>query len=423
VALLDLSLVTKALTTLLEKGIEGSRRWGGTPPTFGVVPCPPDQLEGQALGLYLVHVTEDPSFKNPPPAGLGQPQVRFTPMALQLVYQLTAHGADADLKTRTLHEQNLLGLAMKVLHDFPSIADGTTVLDKNGNAVEVLPADMRGRSNRIRISLLPFTQSETMGLWTGGHQRPPRLAIYYQVSVVLLQADTIQETAQRVLRYGIDVQVGGAPYVEGTESTLHFQLPDEPPSEIVVRPAQVPAGDPASSAVTFTGANLDGSGMALLLQGPKWQEPLETGFAVGSAAGRLTVDLQEKAAGRTLVPGVYSATLRVTRRVASPDGGDRSNVAPIVVLPRIDRVVPAGAALRIEGFVFEDPDIPADGIQVRLMGRTLTRSAGAPAAGGFRVVGPRSIDLRPPAGLGPGTYPIAVTVNGATSPPAWVVLQ
>jgi len=144
-ALLDISLVTKALVTLLDKGV--GARWNAN---FSVFPAPPDQLTSLSIGLYLIHVTEDPHYKSQAPTGTGTPPIRFTPMGLQLIYQLTALSPDGG--TKTYVEQELLGYAMKLLHDYPSISDDTHVVDKNNTAVDVFPAELKGQGNRIRIA-------------------------------------------------------------------------------------------------------------------------------------------------------------------------------------------------------------------------------------------------------------------------------
>ena len=430
-ALLDISLVTRALVTLLDKGINGSTRWGGAPPPFTVLPAPPDQITTQSLGLYLIHVTEDPHYKSQPPAGTGAPPVRFTPMALQLVYQVTAHSpGDADHGTETYNEQNLLGLAMKLLHDYPSISDDTKVVDQTGTAVDVFPADLKGQGNRIRISLLPFTQSEAMSLWTGGQQLAPRLSVYYHVAVVMLQPDKLQASAQRVLRYGVDVLVGGPPVIEGSSSTLQYAFPGDPgaPRTIDVSPAEAPVGDPVAGVVTFTGANLRGAATSLQLQGLQWKDVVDTGWPVTATEGSATVALQETAAGHTVVPGVYSARLLVRRQVSQADGSFRffdqlSNVTPFVILPRIDSISAPVGVITVTGFVFQDADLRPDAVQVQVGDQPLAPAKGAaPGPGEFKVTSPTQLTLQLPAGFRSGPAALTVVVRGAASPPTWIVV-
>src|SRR5439155_9570845 len=86
--LIDLSLVTKTLTNVIEQVFTMLGY-----PQQTVSSLPPDLLKGQrALGLYLYHAEEHPTFKNSPPPGTdpSQPPSRFTSLGLNLYYQLTA---------------------------------------------------------------------------------------------------------------------------------------------------------------------------------------------------------------------------------------------------------------------------------------------------------------------------------------------
>src|SRR6266568_2300393 len=182
-ALLDLSLVTQALTTLVQQHIFASSAWGAaTAPN--IVPQPPEDLNEDCLGCYLIHIGEDPYWKNQPPVGSTEPPIRYTPMGLQLTYQVVAHSAQPS-KQAALNEQLLLGLAMKALHDYPTLDDTTAITPKSGPAVLVFPKDLQGHGNVIRVSLLSIPHAEAAALWTG-QQQAPRLALYYLASVVML---------------------------------------------------------------------------------------------------------------------------------------------------------------------------------------------------------------------------------------------
>ncbi|HVN63329.1 MAG TPA: Pvc16 family protein, partial [Candidatus Binataceae bacterium] len=119
--LLDLSLVSKTMTNVIEQVLKASPEAPKYTP-LSVTTLPPDKLTGDhAIGFYLYHAEEHPTFKNPEPAGLDVPPVRFTPLGLNLYYQLTAHSDIRD--TGAEMEQLLMGMAMKALHDYASIND------------------------------------------------------------------------------------------------------------------------------------------------------------------------------------------------------------------------------------------------------------------------------------------------------------
>jgi hypothetical protein len=177
----DLSLVTTTLTNLLTKWIEQSQL-GTALNNLNVSSLPPDRLSGnQTIGLYLCSVVENAHYKN---VSSATPEPRSAqrgfPIGLDLYYQLTAH-SDAGAGA-ALQEQQLFGLAMNALHNYPRIDDSTTI-----GGQKVLPVDLQGNDNVFRVTLqpVPFTQSSRP--WNSGNQ-PFRLAAYYMVSPVLLRS-------------------------------------------------------------------------------------------------------------------------------------------------------------------------------------------------------------------------------------------
>ena len=68
------------------------------------------------VGFYLFHVQENSHYKNYPSPGNDTPPVNFTPMSLNLFYQLSANWKEDDVED-ALQEQALMSVAMKALHD------------------------------------------------------------------------------------------------------------------------------------------------------------------------------------------------------------------------------------------------------------------------------------------------------------------
>src|ERR687898_956596 len=94
--LIDLSLVTTTLLNLLRARVDPL--WAAfflpmLPPTITYTGAPSStpQTVDQAVGMFLYYASEDPHFKNLPPAYRDLPPVRFPPMGLQLQYQLYVH--------------------------------------------------------------------------------------------------------------------------------------------------------------------------------------------------------------------------------------------------------------------------------------------------------------------------------------------
>src|SRR5262245_39872075 len=156
--LLDISLVTQTLISLIEKHVNASPEKAKVSP-LAVSALPPDKLTGigdHVLGLYLYYISEDAHYKNLPPPSDGLLPIRYTPMGLNLYYQLSAH-SDLLGNVGAENEQTMIGLAMKALHDYPVIDDTTEI-----GGVRVFPMTLQGTDNRFRLVLQPLQYNEAM---------------------------------------------------------------------------------------------------------------------------------------------------------------------------------------------------------------------------------------------------------------------
>jgi hypothetical protein len=421
-ALLDLSQVTRSLINLIRLRVqELSSLPAGT---LSVSPEPPDGLSGSnTIGFYLYHVTEDPYHKNLPPPGSDAVPVRHVPMAVHLYYLLTAHSDSAD-ELGTYQEQSLMGYALKTLHDYPIIDQNTEV-----NGVKVLTIPLQDGETRLRIALQPIPPEDAVTYWTAGSS-PLRLSAYYQVSVALLEPEEPARRAGRVLSYGVHTFAAGAPRLDGSYYILTYTIPGEPgPRQVELRPAQVPIG----GTVVFTGSGLSGARTSLLLWCERWQDPVEVDLSWGvtASANQLFATVQPTAGSEVTLPGVYSAVARVVTQRTLPDGRVRefahaSNRSPFVITPRIDTIsaiLPTGE-FTVTGAVFEHVAAPIEDIQVYVGDARLAEgTAGGLAPAEYAVQDASTLDVRLPSGLVSGeSLLFRVLVNGAESPPEWIVV-
>lgn len=399
------------------------------PPTVTYSGASSGNLTGdQALGLFLYHANEDAQFKNQPPFYQDQPPVRFTPMGLQLQYQLVAHAADlGDPDSAVTRSQRLFGLALKTLHDYPSLDRNTQI----GGAL-VLPPELQGTENVIRITLKNVPGNEATDFWTAGNQ-PVRLAAYYEVSATLLEPDRPQVRGGRVLRYGVQVFVNGAPRLDTSRSTVRFRLP----GETVDRTADVQPGEaPNGENIVFEGSDLSGDVTTLLIKKIGWDAPEEVGLDWGVVAGTdaILAQIHSRAGLQDIVPGVYSAAARVTRNRQMPDGSMRafpqtSNAVPFTVAPHITNpaysavAVAVGNIVTVTGGVFQHTDVTPESVRVIVGPEPVPlETSAALTPGHFEIVSATQLRFRfPIAGVTSGdTLPLRVIVNGAENSPRWV---
>lgn len=424
--LLDLSLVTQTLMTLLDKFINSlppSEKAKVAP--WAVSALPPDRLTGdRTLGIYLYHAVEDSHFKSLPPPGQDFPPIQFSPMGLQLFYQMTAH-SELALDVGPEVEQTLMGFGIKGLHDYPQVDRNTQI----GGAL-IFPVDLQGTDNRFVIDLMPVHAEQAVNYWTAG-SKSLRLSAYYKVSVVLLQPEPAKSVVGRVLMYGVFSFVRGSPRLDGSSSTVKFKLPGETtPREVTAQPAEAPVG----GKITFFGSDLAGDFTTLLLKNARFQQPVEVGAAdwgVLATENQITTVVQASAGFSIILPGLYSAIAKVTSRRRMPDKTLRdfaqtSNETPFAVTPAIQLPIPPPnpqGVVTITGGVFQDPAITADAVQVFLGANSLPPRGVPPLAPGqFEVVDPTHLRFRYPVpGVNTGdTVSLRIIVNGAESAPNWV---
>ena len=425
-ALLDPSLVTETLVKLVDESIKVSPAWPAGQ-TADVSSLPPDQLSGDnALGIYLYHLCEEAAYKNQTWPGRPQPPMRFTPMGLNLYYVMSARsGLTASLGP--YREQLLMGVAVKALHDRPTIDEATMI-----NGVTILHANLRDADNPLKIELRHVPANEAVSYWTAG-SNPLRLSVYYEVRVVILEPDEPETGGGRVLLYGIQTMVGGQPRLETSRSKIRFRVPGESVDRIVeTQPAiAAPAiGGVPGTEMTFMGVNLTGDTVSLSIRARSWRDaaPLDASWGVVAGVDRIFATAQTTAGGRAALPGPYTAAARVARTFPQPDGSTRtieqlSNEIPFTIVPAVNTFSAiVGGVFTISGGTFQHAELEPDAVRTYLGSTQLVAgTAGALNPGEFAVTGPTTIEMRFPATAVAGAFmTVRVVVNGAESAPTWI---
>lgn len=419
--LLDLSLVTQAMLTLLDRAVTNSDAWNAAN-VLSVSPLSPDRLTGShTLGFYLYHVAEDPAYKNLPPVTDASDPDIYQPMGLRLSYVLTAH-SDLEGDNAARAEQLMFGLGIKALRDFTLLREDTLVAGAG-----VFPASLAGRNNAFRITMRTLAADEAVHYWMAGSQ-PLRLSAYYELSPVLLEPERLNTRTGRVFRYGVQVFTRGKPRIDGSQSTITFLAPGEvSPRTVDARPAEAAVGEQ----FVLNGTNLAADGTELLVHHPSWENPEVVGTDWGVSANTSTIFATVGAFAGTqpVLPGIYSVAARVTTRRTQPDGTIRdfvsaSNQTIIGIVPRIDPpVAEAGGLVTVTGGNFDPGVLAGDQVQVFAGAVRLRRVAGAPAAGEFQVVDGSTLAFRFPGSFASGeTAMLRILIRDAESAPFWVTV-
>ncbi len=422
-ALLNLSLITRTIISLLDARLPRYQEWPGSA-TLVASPAPPDLVSGDyALSFYLYHVREDPHTKSQDWQVEDDVPLRYRPMGVTLNYLLCPRSSATGVDDRAYNDQLLMGLALKTLHDYPVIDDATFV-ETAGPPRLVMPPSLRGRGNRLRILLRPTPVEEASSYWQAGTQAA-RLAAYYEVSAALMEPEEPRVRRNRVLSVGVHTFLRGVPVVERTRATVNFILPEDAvPRQLELSPAEVPYG----GSFQILGTDLKGDRTSLLINHPDFSEPVEADVSWNLSGDNslLSATARSRAGSQEILPGIYGVIVRTISCRTLPDGSRRdfqtdSNECPLAIAPRILEVqFSAGVGtLRVEGF---DPSaVAGNGLMLFVASERMERETGVPAAGQFHATSPDAIVFRLPPGIPSGSWvPLRLVVRSSESAPLWV---
>jgi hypothetical protein len=349
-----------------------------------VTDLPPEEAEketGPGLNLHLYHAVETPYLRNEfPPDDAGPRPISRTPMPLTLYYALTAHAIVAN-KPDVKSQQQLMGLGMKSLHDYPVIDEKLKIDDPIlGIPVTILDGDMiLAGHNRIEIMPRQLTPEESLPFWSAVQNHTVRLTAYYEVRSTLIFPDEPTGKPGIVTAFALGVGASGLPTLSGSSSTLTVTLPALSGGVTLsnaVSPAVAALGAtaaPAGNHVILRGIHLgDGTDAKLVLTSTGFgllAPPVDEAIvAPGSNPAwnfvihdeKIEFDVQshiyiEDTAGFRQIairPGLYAIGLRRANQLHTLAGATtvstaESNRISISVGPRIQNAVVAGAPPRI----------------------------------------------------------------------------
>ena len=144
---------------------------------------PPDVLPttatGRRVNLYLYLLTENGNLKNQEIPGQGSPGAYgHPPLSLNLHYLMTAYGPPDVTDDPDLATQEVLGDAMRVMHDFAIVTRDSPYLDPG----------LQNEFERVKINLQPASLEEFAKIWTATPQANFRCSVAYNVSVIQIES-------------------------------------------------------------------------------------------------------------------------------------------------------------------------------------------------------------------------------------------
>lgn len=488
-AITDLGDVTETLKKLAETGLT---LYGATDAFFVSAASPDSNFTStntNTVSVHLFHAIESPEFKNlPPKFGTGPAPVRLAPMGLILQYVISVFTPAGDDETTLndgpLRQQQFLGFIARAIHDYPIITPKTTItLPGTSTPITILQKSLLERNATIDFNLRPAPKEEAVSFWSSQDTHVPRLSLFVEARVAVLDEQPAQFAPGVVLSVGQFVFPSSEPQLLATKNEVWFQPPGKPVAKVDASPARAALFDLPGSAglndlvpqalvnnvvhVDAIGLGPGDRSLVLRSQVKNFTAALDldalpssppspnvnwklnaTSSSVTFSVFRDVLDDATKTP-KTVLPGIYGARVIVN----DPRSGDTprprsSNEVAFAITPQIRDAGPALSPpspqtylVRLIGrYLNASLDV-----QISVGGRALTQvTTGTPVAGQF-FVPPEATDhsdandvdhillvlltsdpdsgqpIPPPSTTNP--LPVRLVVNGATATPAWITQE
>jgi hypothetical protein len=244
---LAIAAVTRSIQSmLLESKIE----------TKTFTPDRAGREQGNFINLFLYHTMHNAAWRNQDIPGRVRKSERGNPpLALSLFYLLTAYGEDG----ANLADQQMLGAAMRVLHDRP-ILKSQSVRNALKDYRELASSELADQIDKVRI-VPEYLDIENMSrLWTT-FQTQYRVSAAYQASVVLIESKRPGPSALPVTKRGEDDQgiisdLGASPVIFSVEYRGETKEPALPAASV-------------GSIISVHSANLPQDGITAVIRDPR----------------------------------------------------------------------------------------------------------------------------------------------------------
>lgn len=395
-----IAAVSRTLRTLLLDRMDAT-------PTVTI--APPDVqvtgISGRRVNLFLYDVSENGYLKNQEIPGQGHPAAYgHPPLSFDLSYLITVFDPAEQSKMAGDSDQmaqELLGDAMRVLHEFAIITEDLEITRPGAGTVgnPILDLNLWGEYEQVKLALKPLGIDELNKIWTALTVRY-RLSAAYQVSVVQIESKRARKYPKIVRELP---SAGPRVYV------VPFKSPRI--KEIKVRRQEAPADKERPFPYARIGDTLIISGQNLASETTRLM--LGTVNVVPSIMrqDRIEVVIPDD---EKLQPGAHAVKVVMDMLMGEPPmlhKGFNSNLLVFVLVPRLTSMTPepeppaAPLVLRIKGTRLFHTDLDC----LTLIGDEVIASENYTTKESVEIV------FELPAGLGAGDYAIRVRVNGVES--------
>jgi hypothetical protein len=370
-------------------------------PTVTLAPpdVAPAGVAGKRLNLYLYQVNQNGFLANQEIPGQGHPsQYGHPPLSLDLQYLVTGYPAAEGTPDAELESQGLLGDAMRVMHDYAII---TPELHEDDDPLKptILDPALIGEFERIKISLLSATVDDFSKIWSALPETNFRRSVAYHVSVVQILSQRPRRQSLPVRRRLVKVLTLKSPRIDDV-----FR---QPPLEHF--PAAVAE---IGETIRIVGANFLSAAISRVVVG-------DVSIAASPTSNEQIDVVVPASLAAQLQPVQVVSDIALGDPEVTHPGGFASNVAALLVIPRIVGAAPASAGPGATVTVTVDPPIrPGQNVQLLLDDRSLPAIVPSPPPSPGDPPSPTAQFLLPAAPalpIAPGSRLMRVRVDGAES--------
>ena len=353
-------------------------------------------VSGRRVNVYLYHVEENGFLANQDLPGAVRPGERgHPPLSLDLHYLLTGYAGTENAIDADLEAQQTLGDAMRVLHDYP-VVTGRLHEDDDPTKPAILDPSLVGEFEQIKIDLQQATLDDLSKLWSVLPETNYRRSVAYHVSAVQIESQARRRSALPVRRRTVKAVGLRTPRID--------EVFREPPLG-GFRAAVAEVGE----TIRIVGTRLADPTTRVLLGYVSIPVP---------SAQDTQLDVSVPAA---LGAGLHPVQVQHDLELGDPETlhrGFQSNLAALLVIPRIAAVTPPSAGAGDTLTVTVDPPVrPGQRVSL-LVGDTLL-AALVPSPPPLPSDPPSAtVQFRLPAAPGAipaGTHLVRVRVDGAES--------
>jgi Pvc16 N-terminal domain len=330
--------VSSTLRTLLLDRMEDQRPVTVAPPGVSVA-----TVSGKRVNLFLYKLAENGFLKNQEIPGRGHPSgYGNPPLSLDLHYLVSVLDPDDTqgmTDTAEIESQEILGDAMRVLHDF-AIVDSGLLKQRLTPAGPILDPLLLTEFEKVKLSLSPIGLEELTDVWSA-LSADFRLSVAYEVCVVQIESTRERQAVLPVLVRRVFVRTFRLPHVD--------EVFREPPIN-GIRTAAAAAGE----TLRIEGSNLSGTPSRVTLGG------VDAPLVAPARDDQLDVEVPASLPiGVHPVQVVHDIDLGTP---TEPHGAQRSNAVALLLVPTVVDLAPAsppGAAVGDPVTITVDPPVRA----------------------------------------------------------------